>query len=196
MNCLPNKQGCSKPKFNSLRTKSVFSLHGNYATFMASQLSAIPFAKHQRSPPPLRKNDKPRSAPARRPSLVLLTQILIWWGANNLFAIDAQTLLTKHPFPTFIDLTLVQLLLGLFLSALLHRFRNPTSSSQSLRRTAVPHSRPLILAGLVHLLGTMFTNASYRAIGAASTLVWKLSEPIATVALRKFVLASRALLPP
>lgn len=123
-------------------------------------------------------------------SVVLFFQILLWWAANNIFAIDVHYLVAKYPPHLFIDLTFIHLLIGLILSSILHylSIRNHPHANPVNPFTSIPISPTLTIAALLHLLATALTNASYKLIGASGTLVWKLSEPLTTIILKRVIL--------
>lgn len=139
------------------------------------------------------------------PRLTFFTFFLVWWGCNNLFALHTHSILTTHAhLPLlFIDLSLAQVLVALPLSLLfLHFFHSPTTNDaqEPSCRAQQATSHPLhLLSGLrftpfflalsaFHLVGAQLTNSSYGLVGSTSTLVWKLTEPLTAVLLRRIIL--------
>lgn len=140
---------------------------------------------------PLRIMESPPST-SRRGALLLAAQLLLWWLANNLYAIDAQGLLTGpevDPF-LFIDLTFAHVFVGLCMGFLFRTYFSPRQNPQP---ASAPQQWTLmaLTVAVLHLLGTVLTNASYRSIGATGTLVWKLTEPLAMIVLKFLVLGER-----
>lgn len=139
--------------------------------------------------------------PSSRPAFALSLQLLVWWVANNIYAIHAQTILQNpaaDPY-LFIHLTFIQLLVGIAAATSMQSFltstRQPTllhSLTPKAPQTPPPSPsliNPLfILVALAHLVGTALSNASYRSIGATATLVWKLTEPLTTILLKRLIL--------
>ncbi len=119
---------------------------------------------------------------SRTAYIVLL--FAVWCGANSLYATDAHRLLFRQGF-LFIDLTVIQSITGTLCA--LFVIKNPV---KTLRETLTfsKTTRTGVQIGFSHFIGTLFTNASYCLIGATSTLVWKLSEPVLTVILKYFLL--------
>lgn len=127
---------------------------------------------------------------------------LVWWACNSIYAIDAQLLLTKFPSDLlFVDLSFSQILVGMIMAYMLALSK--PSSQQTKSKETTPTSlqnndffsfslrpfRTLALAiGFFHLVGTLLTNSSYRLIGSTSTLMWKLTEPLAALLLKRVVL--------
>lgn len=115
----------------------------------------------------------PSSAP-----LTCLTLFLIWCAANALCASDAHKLLYKSEYRhLFVDLTLIQTVFGVLVSAPLL----PKPRQKLLQLVSVPPSPKDFYTAACHFLGCLLSNASFGLIGATSTLVWKLCEPFATV---------------
>eukprot|EP00178_Gracilaria_changii_P014273 TRINITY_DN40354_c0_g1_i1.p1 TRINITY_DN40354_c0_g1~~TRINITY_DN40354_c0_g1_i1.p1 ORF type:complete len:815 (-),score=134.76 TRINITY_DN40354_c0_g1_i1:363-2807(-) len=120
---------------------------------------------------------------------------LIWWACNNIYAIDAQILLNKFSSELlYIDLSFAQILVGMAMATMLSMskpaFQTPTPKEPqnpklfSIR--ALQYSSFAI--GFFHLIGTIMTNSSYRLLGSTSTLMWKLTEPLAALLLKRIVL--------
>lgn len=114
-----------------------------------------------------------------RTELVSLGLFIIWCATNALYAADAHKLLhdssLKH---LYVDLTLVQIVVSVLL---VYPFVPPpypsiTETQMSLRGISA-----------CHFTGALLTNASYAILGATSTLVWKLSEPFATMIFKLFI---------
>lgn len=131
--------------------------------------------------------------------LVITFLLLVWWFGNALYAVDAQLLLkdSPHRFLSF-DLAFIQVTFGLISSDLLHRietYEDKTSISNDLNsfsfyswKSIAAASTPLLFSGACNYIGTLMTNRSYQIIGSTSTLVWKLSEPVSVVILKRIVL--------
>ncbi|CAN8074326.1 unnamed protein product [Agarophyton chilense] len=121
--------------------------------------------------------------------------LLVWWACNNIYAIDAQILLTKFSSELlFIDLSVAQILVGMAMASLLSMSKpafqanvlKEHQSSPLFSMRSVQYSSLAI--GLFHLLGSVMTNSSYKLLGSTSTLMWKLTEPLAALVLKWLVL--------
>lgn len=123
-----------------------------------------------------------------RETFIIIIQFILWWGANNWYAIDAHLLL-KLPQPPhlFIVLTFAQVIVGLCMAHIFLPRSSPAASKPSL----LPPITYITLAiALTHVLGVLFTNSSYHLIGSSSTLVWKLTEPLSAILFKRIILSS------
>jgi len=133
--------------------------------------------------------------------IILLFLFAVWWSGNAFYAIDAQYILQSTENQYFIlDLAFMQISFGLFAShvmLLISKNRRENSKDASVIEASSAGLRPFefrdlsvsfVLAGVFNYGGTVLTNWSYQKIGSTSTLVWKLSEPLSVVALKKMIL--------
>lgn len=133
-----------------------------------------------------------RAVSARRIVEISLL-VAVWWAGNALYAVDAQRLLRSASDGWVAgELALVQLSLGallahIYVHATVHVGELPAPSAKAASSTPLV-SLALIAAGITNFAGAVLTNVSYRALGSTSTLVWKLAEPFAVVALKRLVL--------
>eukprot|EP00178_Gracilaria_changii_P013003 TRINITY_DN3661_c0_g1_i1.p1 TRINITY_DN3661_c0_g1~~TRINITY_DN3661_c0_g1_i1.p1 ORF type:complete len:865 (+),score=129.76 TRINITY_DN3661_c0_g1_i1:129-2723(+) len=146
----------------------------------------------------------PPSASSPTPAVSLCILFIVWWSANNLFALHAHHILAANADVPhlFLDLSLAQLLLGVCMSYFFIQFTSrfiavtnpaakpaspkPIHSNYLLSRHL--YSSLALITALFHLAGTQLTNASYALIGSTSTLVWKLTEPMTAVCLKRVIL--------
>ncbi|PXF42656.1 Glucose-6-phosphate/phosphate translocator 1, chloroplastic [Gracilariopsis chorda] len=133
---------------------------------------------------------------------LLAILFLVWWACNSIYAIDAQLLLTKFPSDLlFVDLSFSQILVGMLMAYMLSlskpsvlqtKGKETTPSLQQDNRFFSFSLRPFrtiaLAIGFFHLVGTLLTNSSYRLIGSTSTLMWKLTEPLAALLLKRVIL--------
>ncbi|PXF40522.1 Triose phosphate/phosphate translocator, chloroplastic [Gracilariopsis chorda] len=131
---------------------------------------------------------------------VLFSLGFVWWAGNNLYALDAHALFQKFPSKfLFVDLAFAQILLGIVMSLtiptesllLFTKSGSDALAEQKSGLLTIPNLKraALLLAiGFFHITGTVLTNSSYKLLGSTSTLVWKLTEPLAAMVLKRFIL--------
>lgn len=119
----------------------------------------------------------------------------VWWFANNLFAVDTHAFFHTFASPFHVaELVLAQLLVGLAMLAIHRALVSSASPSTEPSFIALPRNptraRLALLAavGTVQALGALLTAASYAAIGASSTLAWKLTEPLPAMFFKRVLL--------
>lgn len=123
-----------------------------------------------------------------RESLIFAVQFLLWWAANNSYAVSAHVLLRSSSSRLlFISLSFFQIIIGLATACLFTSFspQIPSHTHQT------PTFRLFLPIGLCHCLGVLLTNCSYSVIGASSTLVWKLTEPLSAAVLQYIFLRNK-----
>lgn len=133
-----------------------------------------------------------------RPYCEIGALVVVWWAGNALFAIDAQNLLKHAPDAwAAADVALTQLVFGGMLAHLyvsVVEDEDDGAAEEELLGGAKSKAiigLALVAAGCTNFMGATLTNASYRTLGSTSTLVWKLAEPFAVVALKLLVLGER-----
>lgn len=109
---------------------------------------------------------------------------IVWCAANSAYATDAHSLLhdSSHEH-LYVELTLFQILVSvaIVLPFVPQPYIVPSIGNRSTYISAC------------HFLGALLSNSSYAILGATSTLVWKLSEPFATVIFKITIQKERVL---
>lgn len=130
----------------------------------------------------------------------------IWWFSNNLYAIDSELFFKRFPSRLLcVEMVLAQHLVGILMIRTILYFRSPSNTRSmslfpvsregSLSSLISNHHRSFVFVGVLHYLGSLLTAASYSSIGAASTLMWKLTEPLSAMILKFYILRSPTPLP-
>lgn len=178
----PNRRFSAPSKHKYSHSQNQFPM-AKSASSTSSLSSSSPSLSSERALP------KPAFVANLRPTfdtaqLFSVFLFIVWCGANSLYATDAHSLLhdSSHEH-LYVELTLFQILVS---AAIVFPF--------------VP--RPYIAATIgnrstyisaCHFLGAVLSNSSYAILGATSTLVWKLSEPFATVIFKITIQKERVL---
>lgn len=137
------------------------------------------------------------SPPAAHALCTNVVLFSVWWAANNAFAIDCELFFRRFASPLHtLDLVLAQTVVGLLFVSLLHALVQPRSTATStaqpldLSLSRLTGARAFIPSaiGTMHCVGSILTALSYSRIGAASTLMWKLTEPLSAIVFKYLLL--------
>lgn len=145
------------------------------------------------------KNSQPLNSSSLKDTFILLGLLFFWWAGNNLYALDAHSLFKSFSSEfLFIDLAFAQILIGIAMALIIPTgFLLDTTSSADDKRewnsglliVSSPKRTMLLLSiGFFHICGAVLTNSSYKYLGSTSTLVWKLTEPLAAMVLKRVIL--------